>query len=143
MVSVRKKLFIPLLLGILFISEALIFRFFIISPYREFIGTSEQIVSFNSSLFILIFLKAFFWLGVMFVVLALFLWLVFTFNPERDIQLASSKNQAYPLFLLTFIIIALFFVIYPPFWLLGIISLGILVAFIVQAKKGNKIRNLT
>ncbi|MGV9197843.1 MAG: hypothetical protein ACOC44_03180 [Promethearchaeia archaeon] len=79
----------------------------------------------------------------MFVVLALFLWLVFTFNPERDIQLASSKNQAYPLFLLTFIIIALFFVIYPPFWLLGIISLGILVAFIVQAKKGNKIRNLT
>lgn len=135
MVSVKKILFIPLFLGILFISEALIFRFFIISPYRDFIGTSEEIVSFNHSIIIFIFLKLFFWLGLILVILSLFLWTLFTLNPERDTQLATSQKKVFPLVLFIFIILAIFLVIFPPFMLVGIISLGILIALLFQSRK--------
>ncbi|MFO8018951.1 MAG: hypothetical protein R6U96_09970 [Promethearchaeia archaeon] len=126
MVSVRKVLLIPFFLGIGLVGEALIFRFFLISPYRDFIGTSEGIVRFNHSVIILIFLKGFFWLGITLIATTIFLYLMFSLNPERVLDLASNKNKPFILILLTLIIIVTYLVIYPPFWVLGIISTLIL-----------------
>jgi len=123
----NKILLIWIVVGAGMISEALIFRFLLIAPYRALL--EELNVNENWYLFAIgmVFLKGFLWLGIDLVILGSFLMVLVKIDPNifKPIKTGLNYRRITIILIISLIWMIIFYtLVNPPFWINVIIAAG-------------------